>query len=463
VRKVFVIAAREYQAAVRTKSFLVSLLVLPLMMGGSIIVQFLVKDQVDVREKRFAVVDRTPGEKLVGVLEEAVRKRNDKEIFDPETHKQNKPVFALERVAPSADTPEAIQQQRFDLSERVRKGELFGFLEIGADVTRPAGSAPPAGAAPFPLPGASSEANDRAVVRYQSNSPTYDAFQHWAQALLNDKIREARIATTHPDLTGPRLTALLQPVPLLSKGLSERVAATGRIAEGRDENPIVSILLPGGLLIMMFMMVLVGATPLMNGVVEEKMQRTAEVLLGSLRPFQLMMGKLIGMVAVSLTLAAIYLACGYAAARHYDVAQFLRPETLAWFLLFQGLAVCMYGSLFIAIGAACTDVRETQTMVWPVMLLACLPMFIWVNVVREPTSNFSLVASLFPFATPMLMIARQAVPPGIPLWQPLLGMVGVLATTTLCVYAAGRIFRVGILMQGKGANLGELARWVVRG
>ena len=68
-----------------------------------------------------------------------------------------------------------------------------------------------------------------------------------------------------------------------------------------------------------------------------------------------------------------------------------------------------------------------------------------------------------PPATPMLMIIRQTVPPGIPTWQPVLGVVLVLLTTLLCVFAAGRVFRVGVLMQGKGANLREMARWVLRG
>ena len=196
---------------------------------------------------------------------------------------------------------------------------------------------------------------------------------------------------------------------------------------------------------------------------EEKIQRIAEVLLGSVRPFQLMMGKLLGIVGVSLTLVAVYLAGAYWAAERFDFADLIPVDLLVWFLVYQVLSVLMYGSLFIAVGAACTDTKETQTMLLPVMLLACLPMFVMANVIREPNSSFALGASLFPFATPMLMIARQAVPPGIPVWQPVVGVVLVLATTLLCVYAAGRIFRVGILMQGKGARFSQLFQWVFRG
>ena len=96
-------------------------------------------------------------------------------------------------------------------------------------------------------------------------------------------------------------------------------------------------------------------------------------------------------------------------------------------------------------------------------LLVCLPIFAMMNVIQESDSTFATALSLFPPATPMLMIARQAVPPGVPLWQPIVGCVGLVLTTLLCVYAAGRIFRVGILMQGRGARVGDMLRWVLRG
>jgi ABC-2 type transport system permease protein len=201
----------------------------------------------------------------------------------------------------------------------------------------------------------------------------------------------------------------------------------------------------------------------MQGVVEEKMQRIAEMVLGSVRPFELMLGKLFGLMGVSLTLAALYLGGAYGLALHYGVADLVSPAVLAWFIVYLVVGVVMYGALFIAVGAACSDLRDTQTMLWPVMLLAMLPLFVWINVAREPTSTFSTVASLIPTATPMLMILRVAVPPGVGWWQPALGLVMMLVTTVIFVYAAGRIFRVGILMQGKGASVRDLARWVVRG
>jgi len=213
----------------------------------------------------------------------------------------------------------------------------------------------------------------------------------------------------------------------------------------------------------MFMVVQVGATPLIQSVLEEKMQRIAEVLLGSVSPFSLMMGKLLGMVGVALTIATLYLVGAFVAVKHAGYEQFFPGHLVFWFVLYQGLMVLLFGSIYIAVGAAVSDFREAQSLMMPAVIFVMIPLFVWVPVVKEPTSTFSTLISFFPPATPMLMVVRQAVPPGIPVWQPILGVALVIATTVACIFAAGRIFRVGILMQGKGANFREMARWVLHG
>ena len=201
----------------------------------------------------------------------------------------------------------------------------------------------------------------------------------------------------------------------------------------------------------------------MQGVVEEKMQKIAEVLLGSVTPFQLMLGKLMGMIGVSLTVAGFYMTGIYILAYKYGVTDFLSPVVLAWFVVYLVLAILMYGSLFIAIGAAASDMKETQSLLMPVLMIVMLPLFVLVPIIQDPNSAFSTACSFFPPSTPMLMIARVSVPPGIDWWQPVLGVVGVLLATLACVYVAGRIFRVGILMQGKGAKFGDMIRWAIKG
>jgi ABC-2 type transport system permease protein len=225
----------------------------------------------------------------------------------------------------------------------------------------------------------------------------------------------------------------------------------------------LSFMVPFGVVMLMFMMIMSGASPLMSSVIEEKMQRIAEVLLSSATPFQIMMGKLAGMVGVALTLTAVYLGGVYWAGQHYGFADAVPPSILAWFIGYLALAVLMYGSIFIAIGAACSDLKEAQAMMGPVMVLLCLPLFVMMQVLREPDSGFAVVLSLIPMATPMLMTSRMALLPNLPLWQPLAGIAIVLLATLVFVYAAARIFRVGLLMHGKGANLKTLFKWIFAG
>ena len=140
LNKILTIAAREYTAVVRSKAFIVSLVLLPVMMFGSLAVLQLSKKVHDVNDRRFAVIDRTPGQIIFPQLQKDVATYNAT-TFDPETKQQIKSQFILERIDPATD-PAAIDQQRLELSDRIRSGNLFGFLEIGSDVFKPLVLAP---------------------------------------------------------------------------------------------------------------------------------------------------------------------------------------------------------------------------------------------------------------------------------------------------------------------------------
>ena len=449
MRRMWVVASREYQAAVRTKTFLIGLLVMPILMGGSIAMQALFADAVDVADKRFGVVNRTSNSELVTALETEVAVRNEKKIFA--NGSQIKPRFLIDVVPPSGDSAEEISRQRLELSKRVRQGEWVGFLEF-----LPPRMAPTQGEEKKDPP-----IGTQVVLHYETNRPTYGDFTGFAQGVMTDFFR--RNLRKEAELSDAQVKAIVSPVVLDQKGLTTIDEKTGKIADAKAQNRVASMVIPIGLMMLMFMMILSAATPLMQGVVEEKMQRIAEVLLGSVRPFELMMGKLIGMTGVSLTIAAVYLTGTLWAVSQYGFDENVPWGLVAWFVVYQALAALMFGALFIAVGAACTEMKETQNLMWPVMLLACLPMFMMGTVIRDPNSAISRGISFFPFATPTMMIARMAVPPGIPAWEPIVGVALVLITTLLCVYIAARIFRVGILMQGKGAKLGEIIKWVFRG
>ncbi|MCB1128459.1 MAG: ABC transporter permease, partial [Verrucomicrobiae bacterium] len=116
-----------------------------------------------------------------------------------------------------------------------------------------------------------------------------------------------------------------------------------------------------------------------------------------------------------------------------------------------------------ALGSVCSDVRDAQSMTLPGMLPAMIPMFVIMPVLKEPLSGFATVMSLLPPFTPLLMMLRQASGAGIPAWQPYVGLAGVILTTLASVWLAGRIFRVGILSQGKLPGPRQILRWMIRG
>ena len=155
MRKMLVIAVREYLAAVRTKAFVITLVIMPVLMSGSILMQWLLRDYHDTRTKHFAIVDRTGGARLYPALAKIIAAYNETTV-DPATQKTLLPRFEVEQTPASADTPAALAEQRLELSERVRKGELFGFLDIGAEVLEMA-------------PGETGKPEQS--IRYQSNRP----------------------------------------------------------------------------------------------------------------------------------------------------------------------------------------------------------------------------------------------------------------------------------------------------
>ena len=123
----------------------------------------------------------------------------------------------------------------------------------------------------------------------------------------------------------------------------------------------------------------------------------------------------------------------------------------------------MFGSIFITIGAACSDLKDAQGMMTPAMLLLMLPWLTWFAVLNAPESKLAIGLSLFPTATPFLMMLRIMLPPGPPMWQIVASVVITATAAIAMVYAAGKIFRTGILMQGKAATFGEMWRWVRAG
>ena len=428
--RIFTVAQMEFLTLVRTKAFIIGILMMPVLIAISIGFQVYAARHTDTESRGFAVIDHTGAlyEKLAASAAEFNAAAGEGET-------QAGPHFVPSRVDLAGRTPDAA---KLELSDRVRDKDLFAFVEIPADIITAAPDA-------------------KISARYYTESPSYERLPDWIERVLNDEVARQRF--TNSGIDPALVTRLNARVDLSSFGLVER-QVDGTVAEERETDPIATFVMPFVFLFLMFMSVMTGAQHLLNAIVEEKMSKISEVLIGSIEPFKLLMGKLLGVTCVSLLLASIYFAGGVFAIFQSGRWELLRFDLFAWFFLFLICAVLMYGSIFLALGSACSDLKDAQSMMQPAMLLIMLPYLASFAVIRAPDSSLAVGMSMFPTLTPFIMMMRMAIPPGPPAWQVMAAVGIVLASTTLLVWAAGRIFRVGILMQGKAPTLPEVLKWI---
>ena len=438
MRKTLRIAKREYLASVKTKGFIIGLFLAPILMCGGVIALVALRGQVDVSDKRIAVVDRSG--LLANALVKAAERRNANEVHDSKTGKKVRPAYVIETVDAR---PGELPAQRLALSERVRNGKLHAFVEVGPEVLHPGTNREPA------------------RVSYHAKGAALDDVRRWLEWPLNDELRRQRLAAA--GIEEARVKGLFDWVAVEGMGLVAADPKTGQPVEARKSSELEAIGAPMIAVVLMWMMIMMGASPLLHAVMEEKAQRIAEVLLGCATPFELMLGKLLGGLGVALTGSAVYLTATVLALLQLGAVGFFPFHLLPWFLAYVVLAIVMVGGISLGLGAACNDARDAQNLTMPSILPLLIPMFLIGPVFKEPHSAFATAASLFPPFTPILMMLRQSQPAGVPAWQPWVGLLGVIVFTGVLAYAAARVFRVGLLMQGKPPRLKEILRWAIRG
>ena len=436
MRKTLKLAKREYLAAVKTKGFIIGLVVFPLLMSGSGIGIALLKDKGDTTDQRLAVVDRSGV--VLPVLMEAAEARNA-EIVDPESGKKTKPGYVIEAIDPGEDAT----AQGLELSNRVRNGELQAFVVIGPDVLHPG------------------EDRERSRITYHSENSVMDEARRWIGNPINTHLRHTRAVDA--GVGQAMVNELFRWISVEGLSLVSIDESTGEVEQASRSNEVKSLLVPVILVVLMWMMFLMSAMPQLSAVMEEKGQRIAEVMLGSVSPFQFMMGKILGGVGTSLTGVLVYVVVGVVAVNKLGYEDYIPYEVLPWFFGYLILAITMFSAVFAALGSACNDAKEAQSLTFPAMLPMMVPMFILVPILEQPQAQFATVLSLIPTFTPMIMTMRLASPISVPLWQPWLGLILVAVSAFLAVWASGRLFRVAILMQGTPPKFGSHVRWIVKG
>jgi ABC-2 type transport system permease protein len=437
MRKALLIAKREYLASVKTKGFIIGLIVAPFIMSASTIAIVVFKDREVIDDKTIAVIDHSGV--VTEVLLERAEKRNTEEIFNA-NGKKIRPAYLLEIVE---SHQRELQSVKVELSDRVRAGELHAFLEIGPGVLHPL------------------EDNADSEIAYHSKGSVMDEMRNWFEQPINHHLRRLRLSEAGvPESSADDIMAWLDVEPLELLSIDPE---TGEIKGAERVSELRALLIPIALMMLLFIMVMMSATPLLQAVMEEKNQRIAEVMLSAVTPSGFMAGKLLGGVAVSLTGALFYLVAATVATTHFGVGGYIPFHILPWFFIYMMSAIIMLGSIYAALGSACNDAKDAQNLTFPAMLPMLIPMFIIIPVLKEPSSTFSTALSLFPLFTPTLMLLRVSSPTGAPAWQPWAGLIGVLVFSVLSVWIGGRIFRVGILSMGQPPSLRNMIRWAMRG
>lgn len=234
---------------------------------------------------------------------------------------------------------------------------------------------------------------------------------------------------------------------------------------------------------LMYLILLLYGSQVMMGVTEEKTSRIAEVVISSVKPFQLMIGKIIGIGMVALTQFLIWITCifliyniGKTTGSGGDTSSIVGqiqnvftsvniPLVVGSFIFYMLGGFFFYASLYAAIGSAINeDMREAQSLSFPITMLVIFSIFIMMTAVKDPNSSIAVWASIIPFSSPIVMMARIpfGVPNTVPCWQLGLSMAFLIAGFMCTTWFAARIYRTGILMYGKKPSWKEMIKWAFR-
>ena len=265
-------------------------------------------------------------------------------------------------------------------------------------------------------------------------------------------------------------------------------------AEGDESQSSTEVALVVGLILafLTYMFVLLYGAMIMNGVIEEKTNRIVEVIVGSCKPFQLMMGKIIGVALVGLTQLAIWVvimvvvggvlsaifgpaaltatspdgaAAMAAAADDFDMAAVMQAVSsvnyvyiLVSFVFYFIGGYLLYASLFAGFGSAVDQASDASQATTPIIMIMVVALYAGMACIENPGGPMAVWCSMIPFTSPVVMMVR--LPYDVPLWQLVLSIVLLYATAAACVWLAARIYRTGILLYGKKHSFKEIMRWI---
>ncbi len=410
--KVLIVIRKEYLERVRSKAFLIGTLLGPLFMALIVVGPTLLAQATGSQARTVAVLDLHGG--LVELLEAALAQSGDDHVR----------LVALDCAGDEADCAE-------QLKARVLGKGIDAGLIIPADF--------------FAEPNLVfyNTAVSATVLRDESLRPALN------QLLREERFRRAGVPPEQHAYVLAR-----------TEWSSLQLSAAAETAQSAEVGLVGGIFL----LMVIYLMVLLYGQQNLTVVIEEKTSRMAEVLLASLRPEQLMAGKVLGIGLAAFTQVLIWAAAGVlVSAQGVAVAgaevslSVFGPWIWVNFLVFFVLGYLLYASLYAGVGAMSNSVQDAQQFSTVLAMGMILPMVLMMVVIRAPDEPLAVVLSLVPFFTPILMFLRVCVS-NPPVWQVVLSWLLLGLTIWWAHHAGGRLFRAGILLYGSSPTWNSLAR-----
>lgn len=418
------IIKREYFSRIKKKSFVVLTLLMPLLMAALIFVPLLLSNIKDSENKQIAVIDNT-GKYA--------------------SHFQSSKHYTFDVVDESQDS---------NLKTKVGK-ELFGILQITGDL-----------------------AENPAAVTFVSEKQIPADLQGYINNTLSEVVKSDKINLLAQKAdVDTQVMADIRHVIETSGNIKVTTMRWSDDGSEKETSTDIAATVGGIFTFIMYMFILMYGTMVMQGVVEEKSNRIVEVMISSVRPFDLMMGKIIGIGLTGLTQLFIWFGIFaiiiglkssiFATASIDGLSSQLGnmqmlfsinwAEILIYFLLLFIGGYLIYASLFAMFGAAVDNAQDTQQFVMPITLIFMFSFYVGIYSLQNPDGPLAFWCSMIPLTSPVVMMVR--IPFEIPLWEKILSIVILYVSIFFVVKFAAKIYRIGILMYGKKPTIKELIKW----
>jgi ABC-2 type transport system permease protein len=418
MQKIYKVAQREFTETIKSRVFLISLVFVPIIIGGLMVFGEKLAPRKDAPRPPVRIRVASPSQELSDKIDTVLREYN-----------QSHPLASIAFTVVPGNGAGVEAQGKSDLLS----GQLDAFVMMEGDL----------------------EGRD-GTVRLFTHKPKpsqVDALGT-VERLLRDAVINRRYETRGLDR---KVLEGLWNVPVQWTELGGEKGQDQ--AQGQGQR-VARMMVPFAFMYLIFIGIVSMGQHMISSIIEEKNSRIIEVLLSAVSPFELMAGKIVGLAAVGLAVMALWGAAGLGAARWRGIPIDVGTGLLAYCLIYYILGFILFSALLAGVGSICNTIKETQSLMMPIMLVFIIPLMAWPRMAQEPNGSLARVLSYVPPATPMVMVLRLS--SGFEIWpgEIVLSILVLIAGVLAALWAAAKLFRTGILLYGKRPGAREIFRWL---